>query len=315
MTSAKSSIGATNPDRPVPLVDAIREAIIEGEFAANQRLIESDLSERFGASRGNVRTALLQLTSEGLVERMLNRGARVRAVSLAEAIEITEVRMALEGLCAAKAAERVTADDCDRLRSLGTAMQEAVASGDLLGYSELNRRLDTRIRELGGQSAAQGISNGCAAQNVRHRATLSDWRCTPAGPQSRLRSTSRSSTHSAPATPTQPRPPSDDTCGRDRYAARDQQRFGPPGHRGPVTSLVSPSAASPTVTRPTNRLAIPRCDSYDGRALVVTELVAGAEVWPPEPRCGDAVSLRRSVQVWARHLEHLPGRPNTGPSG
>ena len=106
MTSAKSSIGATNPDRPVPLVDAIREAIIEGEFAANQRLIESDLSERFGASRGNVRTALLQLTSEGLVERMLNRGARVRAVSLAEAIEITEVRMALEGLCAAKAAER-----------------------------------------------------------------------------------------------------------------------------------------------------------------------------------------------------------------
>lgn len=172
MTSAKSSIGATNPDRPVPLVDAIREAIIEGEFAANQRLIESDLSERFGASRGNVRTALLQLTSEGLVERMLNRGARVRAVSLAEAIEITEVRMALEGLCAAKAAERVTADDCDRLRSLGTAMQEAVASGDLLGYSELNRQLDARIRELSGQSAAQGILKRLRGQNVRHQFRL-----------------------------------------------------------------------------------------------------------------------------------------------
>ena len=65
----------TADNRPSPLVDAIRDAIVDGEFAANQRLVESDLSERFGASRGNVRTALLQLTSEGLVERMQNRGS------------------------------------------------------------------------------------------------------------------------------------------------------------------------------------------------------------------------------------------------
>jgi DNA-binding GntR family transcriptional regulator len=173
MTSAESSItGAAEPGRPIPLVDAIRDAITEGEFAANQRLIESDLSERFGASRGNVRTALVQLASEGLVERMQNRGARVRAVSLPEAIEITEVRMALEGLCAAKAAERLTADDCDRLGSLGEAMQEAVTSGDLLGYSELNQQLDARIRELSGQAAAQGILKRLRGQNVRHQFRL-----------------------------------------------------------------------------------------------------------------------------------------------
>jgi DNA-binding GntR family transcriptional regulator len=172
MTSAEPSIDATDPDQPVPLVDAIRDAITGGEFAANQRLIESDLSERFGASRGNVRTALLQLTSEGLVERMQNRGARVRAVSLPEAIEITEVRMALEGLCAAKAAERMTADDCDRLRSLGAAMQDAVASGDLLGYSELNRQMDAHIRELSGQATAQGILERLRGQNVRHQFRL-----------------------------------------------------------------------------------------------------------------------------------------------
>jgi DNA-binding GntR family transcriptional regulator len=173
MTSAKASLGgAADSDEPLPLVDAIRNAITEGEFAANQRLIESDLSERFGASRGNVRTALLQLASEGLVERMQNRGARVRAVSLPEAIEITEVRMAVEGLCAAKAAERLTADDCDRLRSLGTAMQDAVASGDLLGYSALNQQLDAYIRELSGQAAAQGVLKRLRGQNVRHQFRL-----------------------------------------------------------------------------------------------------------------------------------------------
>ena len=72
----------------------------------NQRLVEADLSDQFEASRASVRAALAELTNEGLVERVQNRGARVRAVSLAEAVEITEVRMVVEGLCATKAAER-----------------------------------------------------------------------------------------------------------------------------------------------------------------------------------------------------------------
>jgi DNA-binding GntR family transcriptional regulator len=158
--------------RSTTVVTAIRDAIADGEFAPNQRLVEADLSERFGASRGSVRAALLELTTEGLVERVQNRGARVRAISLAEAIEITEVRMALEGLCAAKAATRLTDDDRDRLRGVGTAMQEAVRSGDLLGYSELNRQLHALIRTLGGQSTAQAILERLRGQNVRHQFRL-----------------------------------------------------------------------------------------------------------------------------------------------
>jgi DNA-binding GntR family transcriptional regulator len=156
----------------VPVVDALRAAIADGEFVPNQRLVEADLSERFGASRGSIRTALLELGAEGLVERVQNRGARVRAISLAEAIEITEVRMVLEGLCAAKAATRLTEDDRDRLRGIGTAMQEAVRSGDLLGYSELNRQLHALIRTLGGQSTAQAILERLRGQNVRHQFRL-----------------------------------------------------------------------------------------------------------------------------------------------
>jgi DNA-binding GntR family transcriptional regulator len=156
----------------VPVVDAIRAAIADGEFVPNQRLVEADLSERFGASRTNVRTALVQLASEGLVERVQNRGARVRAVSLAEAIEITEVRMALEGLCAARAAERLTDVDRARLREIGDAMREAVASGDLLGYSELNRRLHDLVLELAGQTTAAAILERLRGQSVRHQFQL-----------------------------------------------------------------------------------------------------------------------------------------------
>jgi len=164
------SPGAAGRARSV--VEALRDAIVDGEFAPNQRLVEADLSERFEASRGSIRTALLELGAEGLVERVANRGARVRDVSLAEAIEITEVRMALEGLCAAKAATRLTEDDRDRLRGIGTAMQEAVRSGDLLGYSELNRELHALIRTLGGQSTAQAILERLRGQSVRHQFRL-----------------------------------------------------------------------------------------------------------------------------------------------
>ncbi|RKN44731.1 GntR family transcriptional regulator [Streptomyces hoynatensis] len=157
---------------PASVVDAIRDTITSGDFAPNQRLVEAELSEQFGASRAAVRNALVQLATEGLVERIQNRGARVRAVSLDEAIEITEVRMALEGLCAAKAAERATEEDRGTLREIGERMREAVARGDVFGYSDLNRRLHALVLTLSGQRTARTVLERLRGQNVRHQFRL-----------------------------------------------------------------------------------------------------------------------------------------------
>lgn len=154
------------------VVNGIREAILSGRFVPNQRLIEADLSEEFAASRAGVRAALAELAGEGLIERVQNRGARVRAVSLAEAVEISEVRMVVEGLCAAKAAARATAADTAELRKIGEEMRAAVASGDVLGYSRLNELLHRRVREIGGQRTAAGVLERLRAQNVRHQFRL-----------------------------------------------------------------------------------------------------------------------------------------------
>ncbi|WP_245775923.1 GntR family transcriptional regulator [Saccharopolyspora flava] len=168
MTTAKpDDIG-----QETPVVDAIREAITSGDFAPNQRLVEAELSEQFGASRAAVRNALVQLTTEGLVERIQNRGARVRAVSLQEAIEITEVRMVVEGLCAARAAQRATADEHAELHEIGERMREAVSSGDVLGYSELNKRLHALILRISGQEIAADVLGRLRGQNVRHQFRL-----------------------------------------------------------------------------------------------------------------------------------------------
>lgn len=151
---------------------AIRDAIVRGEFAPNQRLVEADLSAQFGASRATVRGALLELGNEGLVERMPNRGARVRAISLDEAVEISEVRMVIEGLCAAKAAERVTGAQARELKAVGRSMRKAVSGGDVLGYSELNQRLHGRVLEISDQHAAAGVLERLRAQSVRHQFRL-----------------------------------------------------------------------------------------------------------------------------------------------
>ena len=93
-------------------------------------MVEADLCEEFHASRGAVRAALMDLTNQGLIERIQNRGARVRSVSLPEAIEITEIRMVVEGLCAAKAAENITDDEIVELKQLREGMISAVDAGD-----------------------------------------------------------------------------------------------------------------------------------------------------------------------------------------
>ncbi|MDD7941222.1 GntR family transcriptional regulator [Actinomycetospora lutea] len=167
MSTVAESVGGAGD-----VVDLVRRAIHEGEFVPNQRLVEADLSVQFGASRAAVRTALVQLAAEGLVERVQNRGARVRAVSLAEAIEISEVRMVVEGLCAAKAAERATDDDLATLRAIAADMRDAVERGDVFGYSELNRRLHATVRAVAGQSVAAGVLDRLRGQNVRHQFRL-----------------------------------------------------------------------------------------------------------------------------------------------
>jgi DNA-binding GntR family transcriptional regulator len=151
----------------------LRTAITDGELAPGARLVEADLVELFGVSRSNVRLAIDALAADGLVERIPNRGARVRVVSTEEAVAITEARMVLEALIARKAAERVTDDDVARLRAQVGLMRDAVEAGDLLTYSALIQQLHGMIRDLADQPVAKGLVDRLQAQLVRHQFRLS----------------------------------------------------------------------------------------------------------------------------------------------
>ncbi len=160
-------------DAKVAVVEAVRTAIVQGEYAPRQRLIETDLCERFGTSRFIARAALQELSARGLVEFQRNKGARVRDVTLTEAIEITEVRMLLEGLVAARAAERATRADTARLRGIVTDMRAAVNRSELVRYSDLNARLHAAVREVAGHATSDRLLRQLRDQTVRHQFSLS----------------------------------------------------------------------------------------------------------------------------------------------
>jgi DNA-binding GntR family transcriptional regulator len=146
----------------------LRQAILNGDYAPGQRLVEEDLAALIGVTRASLRAALLDLAAEGLVERVPNRGARVRVVSAEEAVAITECRMALEALCAVRAAQRVTGAQAAELRRLGERMASAAAA-DPLAYSQLNHELHRQVREISGQHVAVGLLERLNAQLVRYQ--------------------------------------------------------------------------------------------------------------------------------------------------
>jgi DNA-binding GntR family transcriptional regulator len=150
----------------------LRHAILGGDLAPGQRLVEEELAATLGVTRQSLRAALLDLTADGLVERIPNRGARVRVVSTEEAVAITECRMALEALCAAKAAERVTDAEAAQLLELAENLKRSVAEANPLKYSELNRELHRRVGAISGQTVAVGLLERLHAQLVRHQFRL-----------------------------------------------------------------------------------------------------------------------------------------------
>jgi DNA-binding GntR family transcriptional regulator len=96
----------------------IREGILSGELAPGTVLQQSLLAKTYGISTTPLREALRRLKSEGLVELDAHRDARVAPLTAEEARDLLEVRLSLDPLAAALAAERRTRDDIVRVREL-----------------------------------------------------------------------------------------------------------------------------------------------------------------------------------------------------
>jgi DNA-binding GntR family transcriptional regulator len=147
--------------------DLLHREIVSGALSPGERLVEEELAERLGESRGSVRAALLRLDHDGLVVRERNRGARVRRVTVQEAVEVLEARAALESLAAGYAAARRTDAELAELQALIADMRRLHAAGELLAMSERNAVLHRRILEISGHAVALDICSRLHSQMIR----------------------------------------------------------------------------------------------------------------------------------------------------
>lgn len=111
------------------VIDGLRTAILEFELRPGQRLVERELIEQTGVSRATIREALRQLTAEGLVVTVPQKGAMVYKPSADEARDLYAVRASLEALTVRRFIERASSAHHDRLRATVTALEHDVAEG------------------------------------------------------------------------------------------------------------------------------------------------------------------------------------------
>lgn len=103
----------------------LRAAIISGEYPAGSPIRQEELAERFDVSRMPVREAMRLLEAEGLVEQRPHRGAVVAELDAADALELFEVRAALEALGVRRSFPRLSGEQVTAIKKAHTALQGA----------------------------------------------------------------------------------------------------------------------------------------------------------------------------------------------
>jgi DNA-binding GntR family transcriptional regulator len=145
----------------------LRELILREDVLPNERLVESVYAERFGTNRNVVRRALAMLEREGLVVIEQFKGAHVRRITGKEAIEITEVRSALETLLVRYAAQRAEENDKAILRDTLRAAQDTLAYGSAIEVGAAARHVREQIWRISAHETGHEILSTLNSQLIR----------------------------------------------------------------------------------------------------------------------------------------------------
>lgn len=123
---------------------AIAESIVTGELPPGMRLMEVELAERYGMSRGPLREAIRRLEEKGLVERSSQRRVHVVHLTPERLQAVYDVREVLEGMACRLAAERITKSELIELERLLISHEKIVRENN--AYLQRQQDLDFHSR-------------------------------------------------------------------------------------------------------------------------------------------------------------------------
>lgn len=126
------------------VTETLEAEILTGKLAAGASLTEQSLSVRLGVSRTPIRAALHTLAEEGLINLIPNKGAVVVGVTREDLIDIYRIRMRLEGLASALAAQRISPEELATLRESVELAEFYISKND----AERLKELDTQFHAI-----------------------------------------------------------------------------------------------------------------------------------------------------------------------
>ncbi|MCD8019923.1 MAG: GntR family transcriptional regulator [Clostridiales bacterium] len=157
----------------LPLRDVVfttlRQAIITGEFAPGERLMEISLANQMGVSRTPVREAIRKLELEGLVIMIPRKGAQVAKITEKSLNDVIEVRMVLEEFAVTLACERIDEDGKKELEEAHHHFVEAANGDDLLDIADKDEQFHDAIFKATNNDRLINIINNLREQFYRYR--------------------------------------------------------------------------------------------------------------------------------------------------
>jgi DNA-binding GntR family transcriptional regulator len=137
------------------LHQALRRAIIGGQFAPGERLVEREISQRANVSRTPIREAFRLLEAEGLVRHTPRRGVEVIGLHTKQIEDVFSIRRVLEGLAAERAAVRASREELGRLGAIVSEAESVVEHPD--SYDSTQDRFNNLLAKCAHMPLLEGM--------------------------------------------------------------------------------------------------------------------------------------------------------------
>jgi DNA-binding GntR family transcriptional regulator len=160
------------------ILPRLRDFIVEGNLGDGARIPERQLCDMFGVSRTPLREALKVLASEGLIDLLPHRGARVRALGARELAELFDVMGGLEALAGRLACERITPTEFSEIEQMHHQMYRFYLNRDMPAYFRCNQLIHEKIVAAARNAALSSAYASLAGRirRVRYAANLAQKR-------------------------------------------------------------------------------------------------------------------------------------------
>lgn len=145
----------------------LRSAIITGRYPPEKPLVEREICDKLGVSRTPVREALRRLGSEGLVDFIPNRGVFVSGITKEKAMQLYEMKEALECMAAKLCAERGGEEALMRLTDCINMHRQYADRGEMEIAVDLDLRFHVILVESCGNPLIEQQSKSLLLQTRR----------------------------------------------------------------------------------------------------------------------------------------------------